>query len=52
MILAGDHLTEDQPMFDAPNCGAKALCVYGFNAKDVPISGYLDMHGVNIGQYC
>ena len=49
MILAGDHLTDDQPMFDAPNCGAKSLCIYGYNAKDVPISAFLDMHGVDIG---
>ena len=49
LILAGDHLTKDQPMFDAPNCGAKSLCIYGYNAKDVPISAYLDMHGVDNG---
>ena len=48
LILVGDHLTKDQPMYDAPNCGAKALCVYGHNAKDVPIPAYLDMHGVDV----
>ena len=50
MILAGDHFTEDQPMFNAPNCGAKALCVYGHNTQDVPIAAFLDMHGTDVGK--
>ena len=49
LVLRGDHHTEDQPMFDAPNCGAKALCIYGHNAKDVPIPAFLDMHGQDVG---
>ena len=47
LILAGNHMTQDQLMFDALTCGAKSLCICGYNSKDVPISAYLDMHGVD-----
>jgi len=50
LILHGNHLTEDQPMYDAPNCGAKALCVYGTSARDSPIPGFVDMHGIDVGK--
>ena len=48
--LTGNHYTEDQPMSDGPNCGAKALCVYGASSRDVAIPGYIDMHGVDVGK--
>jgi len=40
LILRGDHFTEDQPLPDGPNLGAKALGVFGF----------ADMHGIDVGQ--
>ena len=49
LVLAGNHRTTDQPMYDAPNCGAKALCVYGTSARDTPVPGFIDMHGVSSG---
>ena len=48
--LNGNHRTEDQPMLDGANCGAKALCVYGTSSRDTPIPGYIDMHGVDVGK--
>jgi len=39
LVLTGDHFTEDQPLPDGPNLGAKALGVFGF----------ADMHGQDIG---
>ena len=48
--LTGHHRTPDQPMQDAPNCGAKALCVYGTSSRDLVIPGYIDMHGVDVGK--
>jgi len=39
LILSGDHYTEDQPLPNGPNLGAKALGVFG----------YADMHGVDVG---
>ena len=39
LVLKGNHLTEDQPLPNGPNLGAKALGVFGF----------LDMHGVDTG---
>ena len=39
LVLHGNHLTEDQPLPNGPNLGAKALGVFGF----------LDMHGVDSG---
>merc|ERR1711892_827897 len=40
LVLRGDHFTEDQPLPDGPNLGAKALGVFGF----------ADMHGIDVGQ--
>jgi len=40
LLLRGDHFTEDQPLPDGPNLGAKALGVFGF----------ADMHGIDVGQ--
>ena len=48
--LTGHHRTPDQPMQDAPNCGAKALCVYGTSSRDLVIPGFIDMHGVGVGK--
>eukprot|EP00090_Calanus_glacialis_P017096 TRINITY_DN2671_c0_g1_i4.p1 TRINITY_DN2671_c0_g1~~TRINITY_DN2671_c0_g1_i4.p1 ORF type:complete len:4502 (+),score=1148.36 TRINITY_DN2671_c0_g1_i4:1085-13507(+) len=39
LVLTGNHYTEDQPLPDGPNLGAKALGVFGF----------ADMHGQDIG---
>jgi len=39
LILSGNHYTEDQPLPNGPNLGAKALGVFG----------YADMHGMDIG---
>ena len=39
LVLAGDHYTEDQPLPNGPNLGAKALGVFG----------YADMHGTDVG---
>merc|ERR1719402_2060317 len=39
LILTGNHYTEDQPLPDGPNLGAKALGIMGF----------ADMHGQDIG---
>ena len=40
LVLRGDHFTEDQPLPNGPNLGAKALGVFGF----------ADMHGIDVGQ--
>ena len=39
LVLAGNHFTEDQPLPNGPNLGAKALGVFGF----------ADIHGVDVG---
>ena len=39
LVLAGNHFTEDQPLPNGPNLGAKALGVFGF----------ADMHGADVG---
>jgi len=39
LLLTGNHYTEDQPLPDGPNLGAKALGIMGF----------ADMHGQDIG---
>jgi len=39
LLLSGDHYTEDQPLPDGPNLGAKALGVFGF----------ADFHGQDVG---
>jgi hypothetical protein len=39
LLLSGDHLTEDQPLPDGPNLGAKALGIFGF----------ADFHGQDVG---
>merc|ERR1712016_311814 len=39
LLLNGDHYTEDQPLPNGPNLGAKALGVFGF----------ADMHGKDVG---
>ena len=39
LVLQGNHFTEDQPLPNGPNLGAKALGVFGF----------LDMHGLETG---
>merc|ERR1719322_859785 len=39
LVLRGDHYTEDQPLPNGPNLGAKALGIFGF----------ADMHGVDVG---
>ena len=40
LVLRGDHMTQDQPLPDGPNLGAKALGVFGF----------ADMVGKDVGQ--
>ena len=50
LLLTGHHGTPDQPMDNAANCGAKALCVYGHSYHDTAIPGFVDMHGVDSGK--
>ena len=40
LTLRGNHFTEDQPLPNGPNLGAKALGVFGF----------ADMHGIDVRQ--
>merc|ERR1739836_249226 len=40
LVLSGNHYTEDQPLPNGPNLGAKALGVFGF----------ADLHGVDVGK--
>ena len=47
--LNGNHLTDDQPMYQAPNLGAKAIGAYGYDARGVSIPGYISMHGQDVG---
>ena len=49
LILHGDHYTQEQYMFDAPNLGAKALGVYGDSVRTSVYPGLIDMHGVDKG---
>ena len=39
---------KDQPLYDAPNCEATALWVYGTSERDSPIPGFIDMHHTTI----
>ena len=50
LYLHGNHYTTDQPMFNAPNLGAKALGVYGDSIRTSVYPGLIDMHGKDIGQ--
>ena len=50
LYLHGDHYTTDQPMYNAPNLGAKALGVYGDSIRTSVYPGLLDMHGKDVGK--
>ena len=47
LYLHGNHYTTDQPMFNAPNLGAKALGVYGDSIRDLVYPGLIEMFGRN-----